>query len=239
MSPTYGKQFSDLYDQVGKDCGDENSDFATEIKKKINDVGRSILNEMNYAWKKREEDLTPVASQQYLNMADEVSDWDEDTPVRIYYRDSANKRHVLDVYDDKEWDEEEDLDEGDIFGFHITKKTGAWRILFKYVPNSNFVSSYAPMKMEYYIKWVELSSDTDIPSIPTSHHQLLLYRTNAIVCVIMGDTESAASWDKLATREQGALNRKQVHRLGRPKRVAPRVGVTPAGRPRKARDYNI
>lgn len=236
--PTYGKQFSNIYDQVGADCGDEDSSFDASIKRVINDVGRSIFNRMSYSWKQREADLTPVASQQYLNMADVAAAWDDDTPVTIFYRNSANQRTVLDPLDDSEWDKQEDLDEGDIEAFHITKKSGAWRILFTFVPDSNFISSYAPLKMEYDTKWVELSADADIPGIPTSHHQLLVYRSNEIVCGIMGDTDLAAYWKSKADKEQGLLNKKQVQRLGRPKRVRPRSALTATGRPRERMDYN-
>ena len=238
MSPTYGKQFSGLYDEVSKDCGDVTASFITEIKKKINDVGRSIFNEMNYAWKQRVADLTLVASQQYLNMADIAADWDDMTPVEIFYRDAAQNRWVLDPYSDIEWRDKEDLDEGDPFGYHISKASGAWRILFTYVPTSAFISSYVPLKMEYMIKWTELSADADIPDIPTSHHQLLLYRADEIVCGIMGDTEAAVGWKKLADKEQGRLNKKQVNRLGRPHRVYPGASIL-GGRTRKPRDYNL
>ena len=210
--PDYGKQFSGIYGEVGKDCGDETSSFATEIKKKVNDVGRSMFNKMNYSWKQREADVTLTASQQYVNMSDVASDWDEDTPVTIFYRDSANKRHVLECYDDEEWNDEEDTDEGDVYGFHLTKKSGVWRALFVLVPDSNFVSDYSPLKAEYFKKWTELSEDTDIPDLPTSHHQLLVWRTNEVVCGIMGDTELAAFWKGKADKEQGLLNKKQVHR---------------------------
>jgi len=235
-----GYVFSDIYGSCSKDCGDTTSSFITEIKKKINDVGRSLFQRMDYSWKKRTADLTLVASQSYLNMADVAALWEELSPVIIYYRGSANERVVLEAYDDEEWQDEQDDDEGDPYGYHITKVSGAWRVNFTPVPSANFVSNYNPLKIEYQKMWTELSDPAAVPDLSTSHHQLLLYRTNEIVSIIMGDTESAIAWKAEADKEQGLLNKKQVNRLGRPHKVYPSAHLNARG-PRGAghfRDYN-
>ena len=234
-----GKVFSDIYNESARDTGDTTSSHVTYVKKKVNDGLREICSEMRYSWLQREADLTLVASQQHLNMSDVASDWDEDTPCTIFYRDSANERQVLDCFDDGEWDDEEDLDEGDVTGFHITKKSGVWRVLFTLVPSSSFVSSYNPLKMEYQKYPTELSADGDIPELPTSQHQALVYYTNMLISAEMGDTQAAGYWGNLADRALGKLRKKQVHRTGRPKRVYPRAAVTIKGRGHQIRDYNL
>ncbi|RKY32401.1 MAG: hypothetical protein DRP74_02700 [Candidatus Omnitrophota bacterium] len=237
--PTYGKQFSDIYNESARDTGDTTTSHITYVKKKVNDALREICNTMKYSWMQRETDITLTASQQYVNMSDVASDWDEDQPVEIFYRNSANKRQVLNQYDDTEWKREEDTDEGDVYGCHITMKSGIWRILFVLVPDSAFVSSYSPLKMEYQKKPTELSSDTDIPEIPTSHHQGLVYWTNKLICAEMGDTEGFALWERLADSALGLLKKRQVHRLGRPKRVRPHPCITVRGRAYQPKDYNL
>lgn len=236
---TYGKEFSDIYNESARDTGDTTTGHITYVKKKVNDALREICNTMKYSWMQREADVTLTASQQYVNMSDVASDWDEDQPVEIFYRNAANKRQPLDQYDDNEWKDEEDLDEGNVYGCHITKKSGVWRVLFVLVPNDSFVSSYSPLKMEYQKKPTELSADTDIPEIPTSHHQGLIYFTNKLICAEMGDSESALVWDRLASSSLGLLKKKQVHRLGRPKRVYPRSCITISGKAHRPRDYNL
>src|SRR3990167_11049876 len=159
----YGKVFSDIYNESARDTGDTAPGHITYVKKKVNDALREICNTMRYSWLQREADIALVASQQYVNMSDVAADWDEDMPCIVFYRDSANCRQALDQYDDNEWDMEEDVDEGDVYGFHITKKSGVWRALFTLVPDSNFVSDYSPLKMEYQKKPTEMSGDNDVP----------------------------------------------------------------------------
>lgn len=233
-----GRTFSQIYNQCADDVGDTTTSYITHIKKVVNDVGRSLFQRMGLAHKRRVADITLVASTQYYEMSDIASDWDEDTPVVIYYRDSANRRQDLDCFDDNEWQDEEDTDEGDIYGFNINKKAGTWRVYFTYVPNGAFVSNYSPLKMEYQIKWTELSSDSDEPDLPDSHRQLMIYRVNEILCTGQGDSEGVALWKGLADKEEGLLFAKQARRKGKPKRVYPHHSITISGRPFKARDYN-
>lgn len=237
--PTYGKQFSDCYNESARDTGDITTTHVTYVKKKVNDAQRKICNTMKYAWMEREADITLVASQQYVNMSDVAADWEELAPCEIFYRGSANERQTLDQYDNTEWKKESDTDEGDCYGFHITMKSGVWRALFVLVPNSSFVSNYSPLKMEYQKKPTELSADTDIPEIPTSHHQALVYVTNKIISAEMGDSEGVLTWDSLAREALGLLNKSQVHRLGRPHRVRPIPSVGVRGRSHRVRDYNL
>lgn len=234
-----GKIFSDIYNECSRDTGDTTSGHITYVKKKVNDALREICSQMRYSWLQREANVTWVASQQYLNMSDVAADWDEDTPLIIFYRDSANERQVLDCYDDNEWDMEEDTDEGNVYGFHITKKSGVWRALFTLVPDSSFVNSYSPGKIEYQKYPTELSADADIPEIPTSQHQGLVYWTNKIICAEMGDSEGFLTWEKLAEKSVGLLRRKQVHRKGKPKRVYPNASITMRGRSYRRGDYNL
>lgn len=235
-----GKTFSEIYTECSRKVGDTTSGFITnDVVPTINDVCRSLFQRMNYAFKERTADLTLVASQGYVAVP---TDWDEMSPVQIYYRDSANERQDLEVYDNKEWQLEQDDDEGDVFGFHISKVSGAWRIYFTFIPNSAFVSSYSPLKIEYYIKWgelVETADDATEPDVPDSHRQLIVYRACEILCGQMGDTESAIFWKSKGDEEEGLLNKKQVHRLGRSHRVRPIPSVGVRGRSHKVRDYNL
>jgi hypothetical protein len=232
-----GKIFSDVYTEAARDTGDLTASHITYVKKKANDALREICGQMRYAWLQREVNLTLVASQQAYAMS-VASNWDEDTPVGIYYRDNANKRRYLDCYDDEEWKNQDDLDEGDPYGFNINMKSGSWKAYLSYVPSSNFVSSYSPMVMEYQKKPTELSADADVPEIPTSHHQALVWWTNKLICVEMGDTESASSWQKLADDSLGLLKKKQVNRVGRAKRAYPRGYLSNGGNGRQRKDYN-
>jgi len=234
-----GKVFSDIYNESARDTGDTTTSHITYVKKKVNDALREICSLMRFSWLQREADVTLTASQQYVNMSDVASDWDVDTPVTIFYRDSANERTKLDCYDDEEWDKEEDLDEGDVYGFHLTKKSGVWRALFVLVPDSAFVASYSPLKMEYQKYPTELSDDNDVPELPTSQHQGLVYYTNLLICKEMGDIEGIAMWEAEVNKSLGRLKSKQVHRLGRPKRAYPRSCLTIRGRDYQARDYNL
>jgi hypothetical protein len=234
-----GKIFSDIYNEAARQTGDTTTSHITYVKKHVNDALREICSLMNFSWLKKTASLTLVASQQYLTMSDVASDWDVDTPVSIYYRDSANERTELECYDDEEWDDEEDIDEGDVYGFHITKVSGAWRVLFTLVPSSNFVSSYSPLTMRYQKYPTELSADDSVPELPTSQHQGLVYWTNKLICAEMGDDEGFLRWEGLANDSIGLLKKKQVHRLGRPKRVYPRSCLTARGRGFIAGDYNL
>lgn len=233
-----GKVFSDVYTEAARFTGDLTSSHIVYVKAKVNDALRELVGEMGFDWLQREADVTPVASQQYLNMSDIAATWDEDTPVTIFYRNSANERTVLEAYDKKEWGENEDIDEGDSFGYHITKKSGVWRVLFTFVPNAGFISAYAPLKMEYQKQVTELSGDADIPELPTSQHQALVYATCEMIAFEMGDWEAVAMWARRADKSLGLLRRKQAKRLGRSKRTYPRVALLATGRSRTGWDYN-
>ncbi len=234
-----GKIFSDIYNESARDTGDTTTSHITYVKKKVNDALRTICQLMKFSWLQKEADVTLTASQQYVNMSTVASDWDEDTPVFMYYRDSANKRQPLDCYDENEWMEEEDTDEGEVYGFHITKKSGVWRALFVMVPDGSFVSSYSPLKMNYQKYPTELSADASVPEIPISFHQGLVYFTNKLICAEMGDDEGFLKWGALADDVLGLLKKRQVNRLGRPKRVYPRPCITVRGIPYIQRDYNL
>lgn len=232
-----GKIFSEIYTESARDTGDQTPSHIVYVKRKVNDALRTICQLMKFSWLQKEADVTLTASQQYVNMATVASDWDEDTPLSIYYRDSANQQQNLDVYDDEEWKSEEDLDEGEVYGFHITKKSGVWRALFVSVPDSSFVASYSPMKMKYQKYPTELSADASVPEIPTSFHQGLVYKTNALICAEMNDDEGFLKWNGLANEVLGLLKKRQVHRLGRPKRVYPQPCITIRGVPYIQKDY--
>lgn len=231
-----GKIFSDIYTESARDTGDQTTSHITYVKKKVNDALREICGGMNYSWLQRSADMTLTASTAAYTISSIASTWDEDTPISIYYRDSANKRTYLDPFDDHEWQDEEDTDEGDSYGFNVSKKSGSWKITLVYVPSSAFVTSYSPLKMEYQKYPTELSADGDIPELPTSQHQGLVYWTNFLICVEMGDLDSALAWKQLAEKSIGLLKKKQVHRLGRAKRAYPRSYLT-RGNARPTRDY--
>lgn len=233
-----GKIFSDIYTESARDTGDQTTSHITYVKKKANDALREICAEMNYSWLQRETDLTLVASTASYAMATAAPLWDEDTPLRIYYRNAAQERQYLEALDDAEWESKELLREGLPFCFNVSMKTGAWKVYLSEVPNAAFVSSYSPLQMQYQKKPTELSAAGDIPELPTSHHQALVYWTNVLICTEMGDTTGAGEWMALAQKSLGKMNKKQVHRLGRPKRVYPRSylgGRSARGR----RDYNL
>jgi len=234
-----GKIFSDIYNEAARQTGDTTTTHITYVKKCVNDALRSICQLMQFSWLQKEADVTLTASQQYVNMSTVASDWDEDTPVKISYMNSANQRQPLDCYDENEWMEEEDTDEGDVYGFHITKKSGVWRCLFVSVPDASFVSSYSPLKMNYQKYPTELSADDSVPEIPTSFHQGLVYFTNKLICSEMGDDEGVIRWAALADDVLGLLKKRQVHRLGRPKKVYPNPCLTIRGIPYQQRDYNL
>jgi len=235
-----GKVFSDFYNESARDTGDVTSTHITYVKKKVNDALREICSMMNFSWMKRTADITLTASTQAYTISTFASDWDEDTPMSIWYRNIAQKKEELEPYDENEWDEEEDISEGDPYGFHISsKEAGIWKVYFTLVPNSAFVSAYSPLKCRYTKYPTELSADGDVPEIPTSQHQGLVYFTNKLICGEMGDLQTAAGWEKLANESLGLLKKKQVHRLGRGKRVNPRAGVLTRHRARKSRDYNL
>ena len=234
-----GKIFSDLFNESARDTGDTTTGHIVYVKKKVNDALRSICATMKFSWLQRSANVTLTASTQSYLMSSVASDWDEDTPLSIAYRDSANRSQSLDCFDDNEWMDEEDLDEGDCYGFHLSKKSGVWRVYFTLVPDGGFVDSYSPLAMNYQKYPTELSADSDVPEIPTSFHQGLVYATNKLICAEMGDDEGLIRWSMLADKELGLLKKRQVHRLGRPKRVYPRSCLTPRGRPCIARDYNL
>jgi len=236
-----GKVFSDIYNESARDTGDTTTSHVTYVKKKVNDALREICSLMGFSWLKRTVNLTLTASTQSYTISSFASDWDIDTPVDIWYRDSGNQRIVLDAYDDEEWKNKEDLDEGDCFGFNISQReSGVWKVYLVFVPTSAFVSSYSPLKFDYFKYPTELSGDSDVPEIPTSQHQGLVYWTNKLICAEMGDDAGFATWERLANKSIGLLKKKQVHRLGRPKRVYPRPSVQArGGRSRNPRDYNL
>lgn len=235
-----GKIFSDCYNEVARYTGDTTSAHVTYVKKHVNDALREICSIMNFSWLKRTTSITLTASTQAYTISNFASDWDEDTPTDIWYRDAANQRRILDVYDDEEWHDEEDTDEGDIHGYNISsKESGVWKVYFVYVPTSAFVSSYSPLTFDYFKYPDEMSTDADIPELPTSMHQGLVYWACKLVSAEMGDDEGVIRWGSLANDSIGLLKKRQVHRLGRPKRVYPREGVLTRGIGRKRRDYNL
>lgn len=234
-----GKVFSDVYNESARDTGDTTSSHVTYVKKKVNDALREICAEMLYAFMKRTSSLTLVASTQAYTITTFATDFDPETPADVWYRGAGKERIVLDPFDDTEWNAEEDLDEGDCYGYNISKKSGSWKIYMVYVPNSAFVTSYSPLTFDYFKQVAELSGASDVPEIPTAHHQGLVYWTNKLICAEMGDTEGFATWERLAERAIGLMKKRQVQRLGRQKRVNPRSCLTVKERSRQRRDYNL
>lgn len=234
-----GKVFSDIYNESARDTGDTTTGHIVYVKKKVNDALRELASQINFSWLKRTASITLTASTQAYMISAFASDWDVDTPVDIWYRGTDNRPVILDPFDDEEWKEEDDTDEGDCYGYNISKKSGSWKVSFVYVPTSAFVSAYSPLTFDYLKYPTELSADGDIPELPSSHHQALVYFTNKLICAEMGDDEGFIRWGSLADDSLGLLKRKQVHRLGRPKRVYPRGAITPHGNARNRRDYNL
>lgn len=234
-----GKIFSDIYNEVARHTGDTTTSHVTYVKKHINDALREISSQMSYSWLKRTASLTLTAGIQAYTISDFASDWDEDTPVDIWYRDSANQRTALNVYDDEEWYDEEDIDEADPYGFNISsKEAGVWKVYLVYVPTSAFVSSYSPLKFDYFKYPTELSADGDVPELPTSAHQALIYKASELVSAEMGDDEGVTRWGRLAAQSLGLLKKRQVHRLGRSKRCYPRDYLS-VNKAAKRKDYNL
>lgn len=234
-----GKVFSDIYTESARDTGDETTSHVTYVKKKVNDALREIASLMDFSWLKRTATFVPVASTQAYTISVIASDWNVDTPVAIWYRDSANKRFYLDCLDDEEWKSKEDIDEGDPHAFNISMKSGAWKAYLTYVPSSGFVSAHPLLNFDYSKAPTELSAVGDIPELPTSQHQALVWYTNSLICTEMGDHEGAIKWMTMAQSSLGQLKRKQVHRLGRPKRAYPRSCLGARGNTRQPRDYNV
>lgn len=233
-----GKVFSDIYTQSARDTGDTTASHIVYVKKKVNDGLRDICAEMNYAWLQRTVSLPLIASQQSYAMS-VAADWDEDTPVKIFYRDAAQKRSYIDNLDDGEWSSVESLREGTPVAFNINKKSGAWKAYLSLVPNSGFISQYSPATMEYQKYPTELSADGDIPELPTSHHQALVYWTNGLICLEMGDNVSARDWFAMANQSLGLMKKKQGNRVGRPKRAYPRSYLGNRARSANRKDYNF
>lgn len=221
-----GKIFSDIYTESARDTGDQTASHITYVKKKTNDALREVCSEMKYSWLQRSADLTLTASLQYYLMTTFAPLWDEDTPISLYYRAASGKRIYLENYDDSEWEGQESSREGTPYGFNVNKKSGAYNAYLTFIPDSGFVSSFSPMKMDYQKYPTELSAPSDVPEIPTSHHQALVWWTNALICLEMGDQSGAADWMKMAQGSIGLLKKKQVHRTGKPKRVYPAAHLT-------------
>lgn len=234
-----GKVFSDIYNESARDTGDTTTGHITYVKKKVNDALREICSIMEFSWLKRTATFTPVASTQAYTISSIASDWNADTPSSIWYRGSGNKRTYLNECDDEEWKSIEDINEGTPTDFNISMKSGAWKIYLSLIPDSGFVSAFSTLNFDYFKVPTELSADGDIPEIPTSQHQGLVYFTNSLICVEMGDTEAATNWMVLAERAIGLLKRKQVHRLGRPKRAYPRGCLGVKANIRSHKDYNL
>jgi hypothetical protein len=91
--------------------------------------------------------------------------------------------------------------------------------------------------MEYQKAPTTLSNDSDVPELPPDHHHALVYMTNKLICAEMDDDAGVARWGNLAEDALGLLNRRQVKRLGRPKRVNPRPCLV-KGQGYIRRDYN-
>lgn len=231
-----GKVFSDIYTEAARDTGDTTTTHITYVKKKVNDALREISSLMAFSWLKRTATFAPVAGTQAYTISAIAADWDVDTPVSIWYRETSNQPVELDAYDDEEWKEQEDTDQGTPYGFNISKKSGDWKLYLALVPDSAFVSSYPTLNFDYSKYVTELSAVGDIPELPAAYHQALVYWTNKLICAEMGDDNGFAKWEKLAEETLGRLKSRQIHRLGRPKRAYPRsyLGTRGGG---GARDY--
>lgn len=239
-------EFKWIYTQASRDTGDMTPGQITANKYKVNQALRDICSEMNYSWLQRAVTFPFTPNQQSYPINTTVNtiigpatDWDEDTPLKIWYRDADNKRCNLENFSDSEWETEEDIFTGDPYGFNVNcKAAGIWQIYLALVPDTAFVSQFPTANLEYQALPTALVEDTDIPVLPSMHHQGLLYWTSGLICTEMGDTESAKNWFDLAGHSLGLMKKKQVQRLGRPKRVYPRAYLGGRAGRTGARDYN-
>jgi hypothetical protein len=195
--PTYGLQFSDIYDRIKEYANISkvvNAD--AKAKKAANDALRLIATQRNWEALKREGTITPVASQQAYPLA---SDFDH--IISCWYI-SNGIRVPIEVVDDERWNRESDNDtDGNPLICRVTTVEGTLKVQFSPRPSSSFVSLYTSIYYDYVKKVTELSADIDVPEIPdTSQHLAIVYLAVSDLLGKQGDLEGMVTWEAKATR---------------------------------------
>jgi len=234
--------YEEIYTTSSRDTNDTlgslTSGHLKYVAAKVNDALREICNFMNYSWLKRFSTITLVSETQTYLLSTLTYTIDEDRPCFLYYRGSDNSRHPIDIVDDVEFNQWEDSDNGNPLKARLTNMDGTWKIELNCPPSSSFVGLYSTLTLEYVKKVTELSATTDVPEIPSGHHQILVYWTNMLVSAEQGDDAGFSKWERLSYRGLGRLNSRQQHRTGSSRRIKVATHLSITGVTRSRKDYD-
>lgn len=236
--PTYGLQFSEIYERVQDYANITNiTGSATKAKKAVNDALRKIAADRRWLALRRTGEITPVVSTQDYVLTGMAG---FNYPVRCYYISNGIEQEIRIVSED-EWAFKSDNDSDgtpEICAF--LDISGATKVYFSLRPSAAFVSLYTTIYIDYDKKPTELSADTDIPEIPGTNNQMaLVYYAVSELVLKQGDYQGQTTYYAKAEEEMNKAFVSDVHFRGMKRKAGkPSFGIlSGTNRQRPQQDY--
>src|SRR3990167_1783722 len=229
--------FSDLYGNNGLAflIGDPSSGSVADRKRAINDAYIDLASVAGF-WRKRSTTITMTAETVAYNLPD-----DFDRIFRLSYRETGRYLYIK-VVSDSLWLEESATNAasaGTPEYARITQTSNTQnQVELTPPPSSQFVSSFSPITLEYFIEIVRLVSDTDEPILPANLRHHIVPVAGYKYALAQGDHNLANQLKADALFAKAAVLKHDLTRTGRPRQLRPVPGYWPQAS-RVQRDYGM
>lgn len=236
--PTYGLQFSTIYERVQDYANITNiTGSSTKAKAAVNDALRKIAASRRWLALRRSGTITPVASTQAYALTGLVG---FNYPVRCYYISNGVEQDIR-IVSEEEWAQKSDSDsDGSPEICAFLDISGATKVYFSLRPSAAFVSLYTTISIDYDKKPTELSSDTNVPEIPNTNNQMaLVYYAVSELLLKQGDYQGSTAYFAKAEIEMNKTFISDIHFRGMKRKAGkPSFGIlSEVNRQRPQQDY--
>ena len=223
--------FTSLYgtNGLGFLVGDTQSGSVIDRKNAINQAYVELASIKGF-WRKRSYDYTSASSVPLVDgtrtyAAPTTSGAVFDSPYRLYYRRSG--RYVdVPFLGDEEFlmrSATQTSDKGDPQFARLTQ-TSAMQIELDRNISQTFINQTGTLTLEYWIRVVHLSGDTDQPILPGNLRHHILPVAGVYYAMGQGDTNLVTMLRPEADRARATILKFDLTRTGRPRQLRPRGG---------------
>ena len=214
--------------------GDTQSGSETDRKNATNQAYVELGGIKGY-WRKRSFDYTNASSPALVDgtrvyATPTTSGAVFDSPYRLYFRRSGRYIDVP-ILGDEEFllrSTTQSSDKGEPRFARLTQTTTTVTNLeLDRAMDATFIAQIGTLTLEYFIRIVHLSGDTDQPILPGNLRQLILPVAGILYAQAQGDQALVASLRVDAERARAKVLKHDLTRTGRPRQLRPVGGYAP------------
>ncbi len=215
---------------LGLLVGDTQSGSVSDRKNAINQAHTELASIKGY-WRKRSYDYTSGST---VPLVDGTRAYNTpttagavfDSPYRLYYRQSGRYRDVPFVGDEEYLmrSATQSNDKGYPQFARLVQTASAVQIELDRAIDQGFITTIGTLTLEYWIRVVHLSGDTDQPILPGNLRHHILPVAGVYYGTAQGDAALVALLRPEADRARATIMKHDLTRTGRPRVIRPRGG---------------